>query len=545
LPTTTENTSHGIRPHLASRQWTAGLETPPRYQTSTLPTQGRQGSTQLFASFVVAKPGFHRREADGEPKVKAQPKWAFDSAQISAINAAVGDTATTDDTADLSFHLLQQDCYACHERNQLGGVGRHRQPYFETVGNVDIGDEGRLPPALTGVGNRLTTSWITKVLTGKGSIRPFMTIRMPVYPADVTKPLSAMFASADAGKASLPDAEKVFAPADTKLLVEAGRQLMDTGCVQCHAFRGEALPGTVGVDLEGVTQRIHPSWLHDFLKDPGSLKARTRMPTFFPNGNSQIRDVLNGDMELQISAMHAYLKDLDNQPLPDRIQHARDQNYELTPTDRPIVLRTFMPGTGTHAIAVGFPQHVHFGFDAEQISLTQAWRGRFLDAEGTWFIRFAPPAGPLGDALIDFPPGTAIAVLDDKTSPWPSDAATAGAKFAGYRLDKAGVPTFLYSVHGFEVTDRIEPDEADGLERTITVQATAESNNANQLWFRAHSGKSLTRQSLRTFVDDKTLAVTVSHSVETDEVRAFNNCTEWIVPIMIEHRKVIKVRYEW
>ena len=553
FPTTTEKPNHGIRPHLASRQWTAGLETPPRYQTATLPTQGhwtqgRQGSTHLFASFLVAKPGFHRREADGEPKKEGQPKWALDSAQISAINAAVaavGNAATMDTTAALTFRLLQQNCHACHERNQLGGIGRHRKPYFETVGHIDIGDEGRLPPALTGVGNRLTTSWITSVLTGKGSIRPFMTIRMPVYPAEVTKPLAAMFASADAGTTKPPNAAKVFAQADTKILVVAGRQLMDTGCVQCHAFRGEALPGTVGVDLAGVTLRTHPNWLHDFLKDPGLLKARTRMPTFFPNGHSQNRDVLNGDVELQISAMHAYLKDLDNQPLPDKIQHARDQNYELTPTDRPIVLRTFMPVTGLHAIAVGFPQHVNFGFDAEHISLTQAWRSRFLDAEGTWFIRFAPPAAPLGDTLINFPPGIAVALLEDKTEPWPADAASAGAKFSGYRLDKAGVPTFLYSVHGFEVTDRIEPDEADGLERTITIQANAESDNASQLWFRAHSGRSLTRQSPHTFIDDTTLAVTVTQSVETGEVRAFRNSTEWIVPIMIEHRKVIKVRYEW
>ena len=521
----------------ASRVQRTGLERASIPARPTAPLASRQWTD-----------GFHRREADGEPKKEGQPKWALDSAQISAINAAVaavGNAATMDTTAALSFRLLQQNCYACHEQHQLGGIGRHRKPYFETVGHIDIGDEGRLPPALTGVGNRLTTSWITSVLTGRGSIRPFMTIRMPVYPADITKPLPAMFASGDAGTKSTPDTEEVFVPAETQLLVAAGRQLMDTGCVQCHAFRGEALPGTIGVDLAGVTLRTHPNWLHDFLKDPGSLKARTRMPTFFPNGQSQNREVLNGDVELQISAMHAYLKDLDNQPLPDKIQHARDQNYELTPTDRPIVLRTFMPVMGMHAIAVGFPQHVHFGFDAEHISLTQAWRSRFLDAEGTWFIRFAPPAAPLGDTLINFPPGIAVALLVDKTTPWPADAASAGAKFSGYRLDKAGVPTFLYSVHGFEVTDRIEPDEADGLERTITIQANAESDNASQLWFRAHAGRSLTRQSPHTFVDDTKLAVTVTQSVETGEVRAFNNSTEWIVPIMIEHGKVIKVRYEW
>ena len=496
-------------------------------------------------------PGFHRRRADGEPTRKGQPNWTLDSTQIAAINAAlasVGNAATPDSTAGLSFRLLQQDCYACHERNLLGGIGRHRKPYFETAGHIDIGDEGRLPPALTGVGNRLTTSWITSVLTGKGSNRPFMTIRMPVYPEDVTKPLPAMFASADAGTTKPPSAEKVFAQADPKSLVEAGRQLMDTGCVQCHPFKGEALPGTVGVDLEGVTERVHPNWLHDFLKDPGSLKARTRMPTFFPNGHSQNRDVLNGDVELQISAMHAYLKDLAKQPLPDKIQQARDQNYELTPIDRPIVLRTFMPVTGMHAIAVGFPQHIHFGFDAEHIALSQAWRGRFLDAEGTWFIRFAPPADPLGDKLINFPPGIAVALLADKTSPWPSDAAFAGARFSGYRLDMAGVPTFLYSVHGVPVTDRIEPDDDNGLRRTITIRATADSNAAKQLWFRALSGKTLTRQSARSMINETGLAVTVTQPDNHGEIRTVGNSAEWIVPITVDattSNTVITVEYRW
>ena len=498
---------------------------------------------------LVAKPGFHRREADGEPKKKGQPNWTLDSTQAAAIMSALASLNTSEQNADnLSFHLLQQDCYACHERNQLGGIGRHRKSYFETVGHIDIGDEGRLPPALTGVGNRLTTFWMNHVLTGKGSIRPFMTIRMPVYPADVIKPLAAMFASADAGTTKPPDAENVFAPADPKTLVEAGRQLMDTGCVQCHPFKGEALPGTVGVDLEGVTRRVHPNWLHDFLKDPGSRKARTRMPTFFPNGQSQIPDLLKGDVELQISAMHAYLKDLDNQRLPEKIQRARDQNYELTPTDRPIVLRTFMPVTGMHAIAVGFPQHVHFGFDAEQIALTQAWRGRFLDAEGTWFIRFAPPAEPLGDKLINFPPGIAVALLADKASPWPSDAASAGAKFSGYRLDKAGVPTFLYLVQGLSVADLIEPDEDNGLRRTITIVGSAVPNDPKQLWFRAISGKTLARQSSHSMMNQTGLSVTVIEPENAGEIRTVGDAAEWIVPMTVDattSNTVITVVYWW
>jgi hypothetical protein len=336
----------------------------------------------------------------------------------------------------------------------------------------------------------------------------------------------------------------VFAQADTKTLVKAGQQLMDTGCVQCHVFKGEALPGVVGVDLEGVTSRVHPAWLHDFLKDPGSLKERTRMPTFFPNGQSQNHEVLNGDVELQLAAMSAYLKDLSNQPLPEKIQHARDQNYELTPTDRPIILRTFMPITGTHAIAVGFPQQVHFAFDAENISLSQAWHGRFLDAEGTWFIRFAPPADPLGDKRIMFPPGIAIAVLDDKTSPWPTDATSAGAKFRGYKLDKHGVPTFLYTVQGFDVEDRIEPDNDSGLRRSIVIAATADLKSPQKLWLRAHAGKSLTQKSVHSYANEIGLTVTVEQPNSAGELRTGDGQTEWTIAVPSEPGYSINLRYK-
>jgi mono/diheme cytochrome c family protein len=136
-----------------------------------------------------------------------QPAWTLDSAQAAAIKAAMAalkNPAAMTNHDELAFRLLQQNCYACHERNRLGGIGRYRKPYFETVGQIDIGDEGRLPPALTHVGNRLNVSWLNNVLTGKGNIRPFMTIRMPVFPADITKPLPAMFSKADAATTSSP-----------------------------------------------------------------------------------------------------------------------------------------------------------------------------------------------------------------------------------------------------------------------------------------------------------------------------------------------------
>ncbi|MEO2019203.1 MAG: cytochrome c [Fuerstiella sp.] len=478
-----------------------------------------------------------------------RPHFELDESAGSSVMAALtGLRRSTGPNAaeSLNFRMLQLNCYACHERNKQGGVGRFRKPYFETVGHVDIGDEGRLPPPLTGVGKKLTTSWMRSVFDGKADIRTHMHFRMPHFPKSATQDLPALFVQTDDG-AQQPAEQTLFPGGSKAEMVEAGRQLMDVGCVQCHSFKGNSLPGTVGVDLAGIADRVHPKWFYDFLLNPAELKARTRMPTFFPNGKSQNKDLLNGDTEKQIAAMWAYLRDLDRQPLPEKIVQARNQNYELTPTDRPIVLRTFMNSAGTHAIAVGFPQKVHFAFDAEQISLAQAWRGRFLDAEGTWFVRFAPPADPIGEDHVRPPSGVPFAILASSLQTWPTDSETAGYRFRGYRLSQDGVPTFLYRIHQYDVEDRIQPSDDGGLvRRFILRKQQASSEISDRLYLRAHFGKALVFEQVGRYSDRDGMTVSVNvQPGHAGDLRNSDTGTEWIIPLKVKSETQIKLRYSW
>ncbi len=289
------------------------------------PTQVKSAGT--VGPTQVAKPlsnlNANSKQACFGKAQRGQPHYALDAMQTAAIKTAVAastETVKMSKANRLEFHLLQLNCYACHERDGQGGVGRYRKPYFETVGHVDIGDEGRLPPPLTGAGRKLETAWLNKVLQGTGDVRPHMRIRMPLFPATAVKTLPSLFAAVDhPGKK--PSEAEVFGNATG--LTEAGRVLLGNGCIQCHPLRGEALPGVVGVDLEGIAGRVQPEWFHDFLLNPAGLKPRTRMPTFFPKGKSQNLEVLHGDTERQIAAMWAYLKDLDKQPLPEKIEQVR------------------------------------------------------------------------------------------------------------------------------------------------------------------------------------------------------------------------------
>jgi mono/diheme cytochrome c family protein len=449
----------------------------------------------------------------------------------------------------LTLQLVTWNCLACHERDGWGGVGQNRRDYFQTVGRIDLGDEGRLPPPLSGVGRKLRTAALQGALNGSIRIRPHMTIRMPVFDRAAIQSLPAAFQQVDGPVAEVAS-NQVFAQHDKATLLAAGRELMDSGCVQCHQFNGEVLPGTVGVDLAGVSKRVHPGWLKEFLLNPTALKPRTRMPTFFPDGRSANQEVLGGDRELQLAAIWEYLADLERQPLPQKILDARAQNFELTPTERPIVQRTFFTGAGQRAIVVGFPAGVHFAFDAERLQPALAWRGRFMDAQGTWFVRSAPPADPLGVDLLRFPAGPIMVKFSrSEEATGEMAAATLPGQFRGYRLDEEGVPEFEYELAGIKVSDRLTPDGSRSLVRRIRLQTTsipaglclllAESESAGELQFDA---------------DTRTGRLSSGWSIQLEpgsgesEIRKTGDHDQWILPLTPEspgNFREIVIRYSW
>jgi len=485
-----------------------------------------QGDPPRATATGLAELDWSAAERCDRPAEGPQPFFPLDAAQRTALQAVTSASASaarlpTEPAQAAHAMLLQRNCFACHARGELGGVGPQRQAFLETVGNVDLGDEGRLPPPLTGVGRKLTAAWIRRVVQGEAAVRPHMRIRMPRFGKPLANALAQPLTKADLPPKETPPppAKQVFAAAaavDRARLAEAGRRLLDTGCVQCHPIQGEALPGVVGVDLGEVTQRVQPAWFRDFLRDPASLKPRTRMPTFFPDGQSQDPSILDGEVNLQIAAVWHYLQGSESFPLPEKIREARSQDYELKPTDHPLLLRTFMPQAGTHALAVGFPAGRHYAFDAETNRLATLWSGRFLDAQGTWFVRFAPPADPLGQAIVlpaGFPFRQSPALPNEGAKP-----AAKAATFRGYRLDEAGIPTLLYRWQGWEVEDRLVPRGEAGFQRRLVLTRVAGEERhdvagTDRPWFRLHAGQTLQPAGPRGYRDAQGLVVRVPQAL--------------------------------
>jgi mono/diheme cytochrome c family protein len=200
--------------------------------------------------------------------------------------------------------LVGLNCVACHARDGVGGPTPSRSDYFSVLVAADLGDEGRIPPHLTGVGIKLRPEWSREVLLNAGSVRPYMATRMPQYGKANVAGLIDDFQRSDAAAASAQTSNSGAGD------VQIGRLLVGVGgysCISCHNFAQHASLGISVMDLTHMGKRLQPGWFFRYLADPASLRPGTRMPTFWPDGKSTNQEILGGDQARQIHSIWSYL----------------------------------------------------------------------------------------------------------------------------------------------------------------------------------------------------------------------------------------------
>jgi len=301
----------------------------------------------------------------GDKVGATRPRFAFSPEQREALRTALAEmrtpaALTPEQRLDRSLTAL--NCYACHRRGNKGGPDAQASCYFTYEIVVDLGDEGRMPPALHAVGAKLTAAGFEDTLFSGVRYRTTMATRMPLFGKTNVGHLPGLFQQADAGKIA------PYKPQLAPRMIEEGRQFTGNkalACVNCHAWGGHRVSGAEGLDLLQAVKRLRSEWFHALLVDPQKLKPGTRMPGAWPKGVSFFPEIEKGDMHRQIDSIWTYLAAGKKAAAPPGL--VVGVSRLLIPGDEPIVFRTFLDGVSAHAILVGFKEGTHVAFDANRV----------------------------------------------------------------------------------------------------------------------------------------------------------------------------------
>lgn len=441
------------------------------------------------------------------------------------------------DQEQLHKTLVTFNCTACHERSGLAAISAGRQAIFTGTAPA-LGDQGRLPPPLTGAGAKLTPDWLAAVLLKGERQRDYLDAAMPQFGEANVGHLVELFGRVD-------HLEDVPFPVITNLQESknAGYEMIGvTGlsCIACHDFNGQKSPGAGALDIVHATGRLQKKWFHLYMRQPQRFHPTVIMPTYWPGGQSLRSDILGGDTAQQIEALWTYLEDGTQAKKP--LGLARTSN-ELRVADVAEMCR----GRGTagyRGIGVGYPARLNLAFDSEEMALRLLWKGDFANVDSGSFH-------PRGTERIAFPAGIPFHALKSLEDEWPSKGRTNhsfpqdhGYQFRGYHLDSMRRPVFRYQYGAVAVEEYFEDvRDKDGrayFKRTFRFEAP---EAPPPFYFRAACGREIKAVSERTFtIDQLHLRLVDSHQgVIRDGTPA-----EVLIPLTLSKgRSTLTLEYQW
>ncbi len=474
-----------------------------------------------------------------------RPHYGLTSQQSNSVSAAlqaIGSLSPPANEARIDHTLTAFNCRACHARDKQGGVEAARNAAFKS-NQPEMGDEGRIPPALDGVGAKLRSDWLRHVFSNGAKDRPYMLTRMPRFGAANVGHLVPAFEAVDA----TDPAPAVSTDIPVRRLKAAGRRLVGAqgfSCIKCHTWGNMKATGIQSIGMTTMTRRLKPSWFVPYVLDPQSYRPGTRMPAAWPMGQVLLPKLLDGKAETQIHAVWEYLSDGDQAPMPTGLG---GDPIVLRPVDEPILYRNFIAGAGPRAIGVGYPEGVNLAFDANNLRLAVIWHNAFMDAAKHWRGRGPGFQTPLGDNVLNLHDGAPLALLATPDAGWPQETARqSGHRFLGYDLDEHRRPTFRYRWNDVLVEDDFEPtsdEEFTPLRRTLTFTAPQPIDHA---WWRAVTASSIEPLGNGTYRVDDQWTVKLNTSAGTPRLRQADGNMELLVPILANAvRQTVTQEFIW
>lgn len=363
-------------------------------------------------------------------------------------------------TFDLPRRLAQLRCHACHEIDSRSPSG----PLAEYA------------PSLTGVGEKLQTEWIERVLSSPTQTLDWQELRMPSYGAS----RAAWLADALAKASGVHPRADMAPESDGSAQAGRGRLGMDgsgggLGCVGCHGWGEFPSLGENGPNLLRAGERLRRPWFERWMRDPARILPGTSMPNYFGGIESPRFVSVVSDIWATFRAAPDLLPPFGF----ETVDALPGDEAMPVPTDRAVVVRWDMPEATPAAIAVGLPGGVSYCFDAGESRLRYAWRGGFADISQTLFNKKNRETNLTETARI-------VGEIFFREGTFPIRSTDRGRipqrRFRGYRLVDS-IPEFHYELDGVEVRERIVAIEGglkrhfrlDGVERPMWfVPAEAE-----------------------------------------------------------------------
>lgn len=236
----------------------------------------------------------------------AVPFYGLDVVQKRAISAALKRLEGMhefDAIDEIDWRMKSLNCYACHERDGVGGAEFAREVYFGFRDKTTeaMGRWGHLPPGLDQVGAKLTDPWLKKVLLGnggEGSVRDYLVARMPRYRTAMVEPFLKLWAEVDRNSGLEKTGGSLFSNPDES----AGHELLGASrkqCVRCHGIGEEKSTEWPGIDLATSPARLKRGYFDRLLLAPQEVAPGIPMPAQFEG---------DADVQKDLDAIWAYLK---------------------------------------------------------------------------------------------------------------------------------------------------------------------------------------------------------------------------------------------
>ncbi len=463
------------------------------------------------------------------------PHYNLSAVQRKQLQSAVAATKPLDEQQQIRTTFAAMNCYACHQRDEVGGVLDDRKAFFQTT-EPEMGDEARIPPLLTGVGDKITPQWLDHIFADGAKDRPYMHTRMPAFGKANAGHLTPLLAKADYVEPMKPFdlEEKQAKKHGWKIVGDKG-----FGCIKCHTFGRYKATGVQAIDLTITTKRLREDWFKRYVRNPIVYRPGTRMPQAWPPGElnkSPLLDIYEGHSDKQVQAVWMYLTDGTRARTPAGLF---TNSMELIPSYEAIIYRNFIQGAGPRAIGVGYPEQMSIAFDANDLRLALAWKGAFIDAKKHWTGRGQGFQGPAGVEVLQLPAGVPVAQLKDMNTAWPQESGReSNWKFSGYKLTEDQRPTFLYKNDTISVEDFPNPVE-DGARTHLSRKIDVTGAPAGT-YYRAAVGKVTQDESGWYDAGAYKLKVTGSKPV----IRQAGGKDELLIPVG-GGKKSIELTYQW